>query len=665
MKKLIPILLIIVLLASCAKSPERPNVVFILADDMGYGDVSMNNPQSKIPTPNIDKLAEKGIRFTDAHSTSSVCTPSRYSLLTGQYSWRTRLQSGVLGGYAPHLIEDTVFTMAEMFQEAGYQTACVGKWHLGWDWATSNGDALSDGINEAGEHVDFSKSIKNGPVDAGFDYFYGISASLDIPPYVYVENSTATLIPVDTIGLQMGKSFWRKGIIAPDFNHQNTLSHLTEKACGFIQKQSTKQPFFLYFPLTAPHTPILPGKEFEGKSQAGVYGDFVYMVDWVVGEVVKQLKKQGFDKNTLIVFTSDNGASSMADFDELASLGHYPSYVFRGKKTDLFEGGHRLPFVMYLPGKGKKSKVFETAIGLNDIMATFADLLAFNLPKGAASDSRSFWPALTANKAEIDKALVQHSVQGKFAIRKGDWKLINDPGSGGSSFPSTSKAIAMDLPMQQLYNLKQDSAEAKNLLKMHTDKAKLLSKVLNEIVCNQSNAVQVEVDKAMLQKEIMDKQHSQITHMAVGAIINSNSTISAPALQGINALVDGKTGSLQFNDGYWTGVEGGNLDVLIDLGKEMSISKVKLGTLSNYGSWIFAPKAIEIEYLDSDKAVLSKKTKSYSVNSRKSERIALEITNPAKCRFLKINVINSGICPTGHPGAGQPCWMFIDEMVIN
>jgi len=320
------------LVPGCRHSNSRPNIVYILADDLGYGDVNCLNSESKIPTPNIDSLAQRGVLFTDAHSGSAVCTPTRYGILTGRYSWRTRLQSGVLTGYSPPLIDEDRLTVGAMLQQWGYVTGCIGKWHLGWDWQTKDSYFYTDAWEETDRHVDFSKRILNGPTTRGFDYFFGIAASLDMTPYVYVENDRAVEMPDRTIEATSGYTFYRKGPIAPGFSHDQVLPLCAQKAEEFIRRNSS-HPFFLYFPLTAPHTPILPIDRFKGKSGIGPYGDFVMQCDDTVGKILSVLQKTGQKENTLVIFTSDNGCSPMADFQDLAAKGHFPSYRYRGAKA--------------------------------------------------------------------------------------------------------------------------------------------------------------------------------------------------------------------------------------------------------------------------------------------------------------------------------------------
>ncbi len=463
-----------------AENPQkrsRPNIVYILADDLGYGDVSCLNKNSKIHTPNIDQLAKKGMIFTDAHSGSAVCTPTRYGILTGRYCWRSRLKSGVTWGYSPHLIEDGRMTVASMLNPYGYHSACIGKWHLGLDWQKQPDDP---------GQVDFTKPVKHGPTTNGFDYNFIIPASLDMDPYVYVENDRVTAVPNRTIDAEKGKRFWRKGPIGADFKHIEVLPKLTEKAVSYIDqraKDKETSPFFLYFPVPAPHTPILPTKEFQGKSNTNEYGDFVLQVDWTVGQVMKALERNGIEKDTLVIFTSDNGCSPMADFEELAQFNHDPSYVFRGHKADIFEGGHRVPFITRWPSRIQAGSVCEDTICLTDLMATAAEITGYTLPDNAAEDSVSMLPNLlgTATKP-LREATVHHSVNGSFSIRQGQWKLELCLGSGGWSEPRPGNKKHEELPAIQLYDLGKDIGETTNIQDKHPDVVKQLTALLQDYI---------------------------------------------------------------------------------------------------------------------------------------------------------------------------------------
>lgn len=470
-----------VLTAQSTSNP--PNIVYILADDLGYGDVSAFNENSKLQTEHIDRLARQGVRFTDAHTSSAVCTPTRYSILTGRYNWRSRLKSSVLSGYSQALIEPERLTVAELLQDNGYHTAFVGKWHLGWDWPFKEDADNIDNLSSNPE-VDFSKPVQHGPADQGFTYSYGFSGSLDMPPYVYVENNQPTSIPQDSTVSTDTKGFWRKGLTGSDFNHTLVLPHLTDKAVQYINRQAQgDQPFFLYFALPAPHTPILPTTEFLGKSNTNFYGDFVLQVDDVVRQIVEALEKNGVREETMIIFTSDNGCSPRADFDELAQVGHDPSYVYRGHKADIYEGGHRVPFIVSWPDRIKEAFSTDEVICTTDFMATAAQLTGATLPDDAAEDSYSLMPVLMQEQYQqpLREATVHHSIEGRFAIRQGNWKLILWPGSGGWSAPRSSENME-ELPSVQLYDLAQDPAEEKNLVNEHPEKVKQLTDLLSRYV---------------------------------------------------------------------------------------------------------------------------------------------------------------------------------------
>ncbi len=455
---------------------NHPNIVYILADDMGYGDVSCLNDSSKIQTPNIDALANQGLIFTDAHSNSAVCTPTRYGILTGRYAWRSRMKQGVLWSYDEHLIDSERTIVPSMLKRHDYQTACIGKWHLGLDWAKD-----SAGV------VDFNQSIKNGPNSNGFDYFYGITASLDIPPYFYIENERITATAIDTIAAMQGKMFWRKGPIGNDFKHIEVLPKLTEKAVSFITEQSkTDKPFFLYFPLPAPHTPILPTEEFQGKSGTNEYGDFVLMVDDVVGQIKKALMENGVAENTIIIFTSDNGCSPMADFEELEAFRHDPSFHFRGHKADIYEGGHHVPFIVSWPKQIKEGTVCDEIICTTDLLATAAAIVGDTLPDNAGEDSFNILPALLGKHLEkpIREATIHHSVNGSFSIRQGKWKLEFCPGSGGWSYPRPKEAKELGLYPIQLYDLEEDIAEENNVAKDNPQIVSELTVLMQEYIKN-------------------------------------------------------------------------------------------------------------------------------------------------------------------------------------
>ena len=466
---------------------SKPNIVYILADDWGYGDVSCLNSKSKIKTPNTDKLAKQGMIFTDAHSNSAVCTPTRYGVLTGRYAWRSDLKKGVLWGHHKLLIEPSRMTVASFLKSNGYNTAYIGKWHLGWDWQTKNGknpNKFNQGKNQQKDNIDYSKDIKRGPKEVGFDYSYGHVASLDMPPYVYVENGKITAMPNRETGQRVKYSWWRKGPTGADFKHKDVLENFTQKGINYIKTHAKKdKPFFLYLPLAAPHTPILPSKKFKGKSNLSLYGDFVLQVDDTIGRITKAIDNAGISKNTIIIVTSDNGCSPAAGINEMQKKNHYPSYIYRGHKADIFEGGHRIPFIVRWPAKVKANSKCQDTICLTDLLATTADILGKKLPDSAGVDSVSILPDLedTATKP-VREAIVHHSIQGKFSIRQGDWKLNFCPGSGGWSYPTPGSKAAKNLPKLQLYNIKEDPAEKNNVVKKHPQIVKKLTLLMKKYI---------------------------------------------------------------------------------------------------------------------------------------------------------------------------------------
>ncbi|RTE53765.1 sulfatase [Arenibacter aquaticus] len=469
---------------------NRPNIVYILADDMGYGDLSSLNQNSGIRTPFMDKIVEQGIYFTDAHSNSAVCTPTRYGILTGRYAWRSRLKEGVLWGYDPPLIENDRTTVASFLQDNGYNTACIGKWHLGLGWQAKNPDKPIakyewDKVFEEGadSNVDFSKKV-SGPNTLGFDYSYIIPSSLDMTPYLYLENEKATELPTAyTKGKSQDKDgrgvFWRPGEVAPNFNFNKVMDHLTYKAANYIAEQkNVEEPFFLYFPLTAPHTPWLPTEEVNGKSNAGRYGDFVTLVDNTVGTVLKALEESGKANNTLIIVTSDNGSNWTKEDKEIFE--HRANYIYRGQKADIYEGGHRIPFIARWPGKIKPGSVSDQVLCTTDLLATLSGILGEDLPKGAGEDSYDMLPALTGEaQNQIRDYTVHHSLNGFFAIRKGQWKLTTSLGSGGFTKPDIIKP-ENNQPNATLYNLSEDPRETNNVYSEYPEVVEELLALLDD-----------------------------------------------------------------------------------------------------------------------------------------------------------------------------------------
>jgi len=466
------LLLSIISVQAQKSNTEKPNIVYILSDDLGYGDVKYFNPGGKIATPNIDQLAAQGMGFTDVHSSSAVCTPSRYSILTGRYAWRSRLAKGVLTGYDAPLIDSSRLTVAKYLQQNGYTTACIGKWHLGLGWAV-----LTPGAKPV---IDYTKNITGGPNTRGFDYFYGIAGSLDMPPFIYIENN-------HTVGLPTATKKWvREGLAEPNFEAVNCVPDFAAKAVKYIgDKSKSGKPFFLYFTLPSPHTPIVPNAAFKGKSGVTDYGDYVEETDWAVGELMKALEANHIAKNTIVVFASDNGfAPYVLKTFNVEALGHMPSYHFRGYKSDIWEGGHRIPFIVRWPGKVQPGSTCDKTVCLGDFMATTAAIMGKKLPDDAAEDSYNILPYLTqtSGKTVIRDAIVNHSIDGYFAIRQGNWKLELCPGSGGWESPKNADAFKTGLPPVQLYDLSKDIKEENNIQAQHPDIVKNLTALLQKYV---------------------------------------------------------------------------------------------------------------------------------------------------------------------------------------
>jgi arylsulfatase A len=431
-----------------SQAASRPNIVLIMCDDLGYGDVQCLNPENgKIKTSHIDKIASQGMTFTDAHSGSSVCTPTRYGLLTGRYSWRTRLQNGVVSGFAPCLIAPDRLTVAGLLKKQGYATAIIGKWHLDFQYQ----DPKTGKILPKKGKAPIGTIIPDGPTHRGFDYFHG--------------NHHAR--SMDTI-IENGKVIERLDEIS-------NLPRLTEKSVAYIKERakSPEQPFFLYVPLGSPHTPILPTKEWQGKSGLGDYADFVMQTDATVGSITAALEEHGFSDNTLLIFTSDNGCSKAADIPGLRQQGHYVSAQYRGSKADIWDGGHRVPFLVRWPGTVEAGSRCDQLITLVDVFATASEITG-EKATDMAEDSVSFLPALSAQPiASTRKGVIHHSVSGHFAYRQGKWKLILAKASGGWSSPN-EREVGGDAPQAQLYDMEKDPGEKNNLYLTHSEVAQQL-----------------------------------------------------------------------------------------------------------------------------------------------------------------------------------------------
>jgi len=459
---------------------DRPNIVWIMADDMGYGDLACFNPESKIPTPNLDGLAREGIRFTDAHSPSAVCSPTRYGILTGRYCWRTRLKKSVLWPWDPPLIEKGRLTLPRMLKDAGYHTACIGKWHLGWEWPTTDGKPAKAA---GGRNVDFSRPIGGGPLAAGFESYFGDDVP-NFPPYCFIENDRTAGIPKESKPKSM---YGHPGPMVKGWKLEEVMPTITRKAVAYIGERAAdpeKKPFFLYLALTAPHTPIAPAEKFLGKSRAGRYGDYVFEVDHTVGEILRALKDHGAAKDTLVVFTSDNGSpgrdgTGMAGkINSVRRFGHNPSRPWRGIKADAWDGGHRIPFIARWPGRIPAGRVSGELICQVDLMATAAAILEKKLPENAGEDSYDILPALEGKRLDepIREALVHHSGSGLFCLRQGRWKLIFGLGAGG--FSGGIRKPKPGEPKGQLYDMKADPGEKNNVYAEHPEIVKKLTLLL-------------------------------------------------------------------------------------------------------------------------------------------------------------------------------------------
>lgn len=474
----------------------KPNIIVILCDDLGIGDVSCFNPQGKIQTPNMDALAKGGMKFTDAHTSSSVCTPTRYALLTGRYNWRSRLQKGVQGGMSPPLIAADRVTIAGMLKDQGYWTACAGKWHLGLEWQLKpNAKGFQDGIEAgaAGWNVDFGRPFLNGPTTRGFDAYFGISASLDMVPYTFLRDDRVVEMPtVDkdfpmTLGRENGKT--RRGPAAETFEANQVLDAIANQSIQWIGERSTAskqgQPFFIYVPLASPHTPIVPTAAWQNKSGINHYADFVLETDAAVGRIMDKLKSEGLLENTLVFFTSDNGCSNQADFETLQAAGHDASAGYRGFKSKTYEGGHRVPLIAHWPAAVPSGTTCDALVGLQDIYATCANILGHELRATEAEDSFSFAGLLKSPGNDAPRtSLVHHSLHGRFAYRSGDWKIIYWHDGGGFGDKSTANDWKEPLTVNQLqlFHMKLDPFEKRNVIQENIEVAKRLTAELKQLI---------------------------------------------------------------------------------------------------------------------------------------------------------------------------------------
>ena len=463
---------------------EQPNIIYILADDMGQGDTTAYNPASKIPTPNLKRLADEGMTFTNVHSNSSVCTPTRYGVITGRYAWRTPLKNGVYGGYSTHLIDPKRETVPSLLRKQGYATAMTGKWHLGMDMSSSDGKDIHRG---AGVNADLSKPIKNGPNANGFDYYYGIAASLNMSPHAYIENQQ---VQGELVFLKDKKAVKEAGLIgaktgwaAKGFKQDQVQKNFINKAISWIadqQKSDSKKPFFVYLPLNSPHTPTVPSKDFIGKSGLSPHGDFTMEMDHEIGRLLTALDKMKLADNTLIVFTSDNGTSPGSKYENNQAKGHFSSMDYRGLKGSLYEGGHRVPFIVRWPDVVKAGTKTDYHGSLVDMMATAADINGVTLADNAGEDSVSFLPVLQGKKVNDKKrAIIYHSDAGYYSIAQGKWKLIlNKAGGTRRLNPKDSNSPVKNAGKIQLFNMEKDPTERESIHSQFPEVVGNLTKLL-------------------------------------------------------------------------------------------------------------------------------------------------------------------------------------------
>ena len=459
---------------------KKPNIILMFVDDLGIGDVSCYNEHSRIQTEHVDRLAAEGLKFNDAHATSALCTPSRYGLLTGRYNWRSCLKKLVYVASEDNMIEEGRLTLASMLKCQGYQTACIGKWHLGMQWVHT-GDGPYD--------VDYSKPYQMGPNEFGFDYFFGLMASLSQPPYVYLENDHAIAVPDTVSGVKPDMLFnckynqtWLPGPTVSGFDVRDVVPTCQKKALEQIDRfTQSDEPFFLYYPTPAVHVPLLPSEEFEGKSGIGPYGDFVLQTDAMVGELLDKLKEKGIEDDTLFIFASDNGCGANVDYPSLIAQGHNPSYIYRGCKGDIWEGGHRIPYIVRFPGVVPQGIESAQMVSLGDIMATLSEYFGLTLPDDAGEDSISHLCLWKGEDKQVREDIVMSSLNGSLSLREGPWKLELCPGSGGPT-DAMNKTDLTALPRFQLYRMDADVGERYNLYESQPEIAERLRKKMIQYI---------------------------------------------------------------------------------------------------------------------------------------------------------------------------------------
>jgi len=466
-----------------ATENERPNILILYADDLGYGDLSCYNPKGKIPTPNLDKLAASGTRFTDGHSSSGICTPSRYALLTGRHHWRDF--HGIVNAFGSSVFQPQRLTMPEMLKERGYTTACIGKWHLGWDW-----DAIRNDQGIQPDSFDWQKPIPDGPLAHGFDHYFGDTV-INFPPYAWIEDDKMAQIP-DTMKdeskwkkIKEGRWECRPGPMVTGWNPYAVLPTLTDKGVAYLESRKNQdEPFFLYFAFPCPHAPIIPNDAFDGKSGAGPFGDFVVETDAMVGRLLAALDEAGQADNTIVVFTADNGPEHYA-YARDTNYGHWSSEPFRGLKRDIYEGGHHVPFIIRWPGVTEPGTSSHALVSQIDLMGTFAAALGYALPDDAAEDSHNMLPHLKGEAEEVRESHVHNTFANQYAIRDGNWLLIDHKtgyhSRGWQAWEKRHDYPAGDDQPAELYHLAKDIGQRHNLAADHPEKVKQMQNLLAKI----------------------------------------------------------------------------------------------------------------------------------------------------------------------------------------
>lgn len=485
-----------------AAQGTRPNVVIVLTDDMGWGDLGCYGATA-IPTPNMDRVAREGARLTDAHSCSALCSPSRYGVLTGRYSWRGPLKRGVLVGHSPAIIERDRPTIASILRSTGYATAAIGKWHLGLGWHWNDGSRLDAWASDPSNYVvtdrdrardfdvDYTRPFTGGPLDLGFERFFGISGALDMPPYCFLDQDRTLGVP------DLEKEIYHDqlpGLQVAGWRDDEVDVRFAAEAAGWIREQAdSKDPFFLYCATASPHRPCVPPAFIQGASRAGQRGDCVALADWVVGEILHALDDTGAAANTLVIVTSDNGAPIFPE-DGTDVTVHSPNGHWRGQKADIWDGGHREPFVARWPGRIPAGLVLSDLVCLTDLVATVASAAGAPVPEQAAEDSVDILPILTGETSmRPERAVVHHSAAGAFSIRQGRWKSIFTTGSGGGFTNPGGRQCDATQPEGQLYDIEADPTEIRNLWNIRTDLVAELYEDLKRICIDASSGLSFDI----------------------------------------------------------------------------------------------------------------------------------------------------------------------------